>query len=122
MQVFVKLLSLVSISMAVAACSSPVRTVPLTVQSDPLGAYVMFQMQADREDERNYDWIFLGNTPLKIRRSMTKEQLEDADAFVIRVMKDGYHEQKKSYTGKQLVDEAKSKGTVFWNPRLVPSQ
>ena len=94
---------------------------PLTVQSDPLGAYVMFQMQADREDERNYDWIFLGNTPLKVRRSMTKEELEDADAFVIRVMKSGYHEQKKSYTGKQLVDEAKSKGTVFWNPRLVPS-
>ena len=121
MQVISKFLFAVFISLSIAACSSPVRTVPLTVQSDPLGAYVMFQMQADREDERNYDWVFLGNTPLKIRRSMTKEELEDADAFVIRVMKDGYHEQKKSYTGKQLVDEAKSKGTVFWNPRLVPS-
>ena len=122
MQVVSKFLFAVAISLSMAACSSPVRTVPLTIQSDPLGAYVMFQMQADREDERNYDWIFLGNTPLKVRRSMTKEQLEDADAFVIRVMKNGYHEQKKSYTGKQLVDEAKSKGTVFWNPRLVPSE
>ena len=122
MQVVSKFLFAVAISLSMAACSSPVRTVPLTIQSDPLGAYVMFQMQADREDERNYDWIFLGNTPLKVRRSMTKEQLEDADAFVIRVMKNGYHEQKKSYTGKQLVDEAKSKGTVYWNPRLVPSE
>ena len=121
MQVILKFLFAVFVSLSIAACSSPTRTVPLTVQSDPLGAYVMFQMQADREDERNYDWIFLGNTPLKVRRSMTKEELEDADAFVIRVMKDGYHEQKKSYTGKQLVSEAKSKGTVFWNPRLVPS-
>ena len=121
MQAIPKILFAIVSSLSIAACSSPVRTVPLTVQSDPLGAYVMFQMQADREDERNYDWIFLGNTPLKVRRSMTKEELEDADAFVIRVMKDGYHEQKKSYTGKQLVSEAKSKGTVFWNPRLVPS-
>ena len=49
-------------------CASSVRTVPLKVQSDPLGAYVMMQVQADPADDRSYDWVFLGNTPLDTRR------------------------------------------------------
>jgi len=40
---------------------------------------------------------------------------------MIRVVKEGYHHQQKAWTGEQLVDESKSKGAVFWNPRLVPS-
>ena len=116
-----RLAAIATASLFLAACGSSVRTVPLTVQSEPLGAYVMFQVQADRDEERSYDWIYLGNTPLKVRHSVTKKELDDADAFVIRVMKEGYHEQKKAYTGDQMVTEAKSKGTVFWNPILVPS-
>jgi hypothetical protein len=101
-------------------CAPTVKTVPLTIQSDPMGAYVLFQVQADRKDVRSYDWVYIGNTPLKTRRSVLKSELKDADAFIVRVMKEGYLDQEKAYTGQQMVTEAKSKGTVFWSPRLVP--
>ena len=103
-----------------AGCATTVKTVPFTVQSDPLGAYVLFQVQADHNDKRSYDWIFLGTTPLDTRRTVYKKDLDNADAFIIRVMKDGYLDQEKSWTGQQIVREAKSKGTVFWHPKLVP--
>lgn len=102
-------------------CASPsVRTVPFKVQSDPLGGYVLYQVQADVEDVRTYDWVYLGVTPVDIRRAVDKVDLNRADAFVLRVIKEGYHDQHKSWTGEQLVKEAQSKGAVFWNPRLVP--
>ena len=106
---------------ATACASNSVKTVPLRVQSDPLGAYVLFQVQADVKDQRSFDWVYIGNTPLDTRRSVWKKDLDDADAFVLRIMKEGYIDQQKAYTGEQLVNEAKSKGVVFWNPRLVPA-
>jgi hypothetical protein len=115
-----RLLILFVFAAGLAACGSTVKTVPLTIQSDPLGAYVLFQVQADRKDDRSYDWIFLGNTPIKTRRSVLKKDLKNADAFIVKVIKDGYLDQQKAWTGQQLVNEAKSKGTVFWNPRLIP--
>jgi hypothetical protein len=102
-------------------CASSVKTVPFKVQSDPLGAFVLYQIQADQYDDRNYDWIYLGNTPLDIRRTVNSTDLRRADAFVIRVMKEGYLDQQKAWTGEQLVKEAKKKGAVFWNPRLIPA-
>ena len=116
------ILVIVTMAAFTVGCSSTkVKTVPLTVQSDPMGAYVLYQVQADRNEERSYDWVYLGNTPLKTRLSVLKKELKNADAFVIRVMKEGYLDQQKAYTGEQMVAEAKSKSTVFWNPRLVPA-
>ena len=109
------------IILIVSGCASSVKTVPWKVQSDPLGAYVLYQIQRDRDDEPNIDWVYLGITPLDIRRTVLSKDLRRADAFVIRVIKDGYLDQKKAWTGEQIVKEAKSKGAVYWNPRLVPS-
>ena len=111
----------VALLVILTRCASSVRTVPFKVQSDPLGAYVLYQIQADQHDNRNYDWIYLGNTPLDIRRAVDSSDLKRADAFVIRVMKEGYLDQQKAWTGEQIVKEAKKKGAVFWNPRLVPA-
>ncbi len=116
-----RLSALVTVGILATGCAPTVKTVPLTIQSDPMGAYVLFQVQADRKDVRSYDWVYIGNTPLKTRRSVLKSELDDADAFIVRVMKEGYLDQEKAYTGQQMVSEAKSKGTVFWSPRLVPA-
>jgi len=105
-----------------AGCSTPVKTVPFKIQSDPLGAYVLYQVQADQGDsDRSYDWVYLGNTPLNTRRAVMSKDLKNADAFMIRVMKEGYLDQQKAWTGNQLVKDAQSKGAVYWNPRLVPA-
>ena len=117
----IKNLSLAILLVVMSGCASSVKTVPFKVQSDPLGAYVLYQVQADQNDEQNYDWIYLGNTPLDIRRTVASRDLKRADAFVIRVMKEGYLDQRKAWTGEQIVKEAKKKGAVFWNPRLIPA-
>jgi len=116
-----KILTAAAVLLILSGCASAVKTVPWRIQSDPLGAYVLYQIQRDKQDEQNTDWIYLGITPLDIRRSVLSTDLKRADAFVIRVMKDGYLDQKKAWTGEQIVKEAKSKGAIFWNPRLVPS-
>ncbi len=67
-----------------AGCASTgARVVPMKVQSDPLGAYVLFQVQGDRDGQRNYDWIFLGSTPLDTRKEVLEEDLDNADAFIL---------------------------------------
>ncbi|MGI9317033.1 MAG: hypothetical protein ACR2QW_06855 [bacterium] len=116
-----KIYSVGSLAVLLVGCASSVKTVPFKIQSDPLGSYVLYQVRADQQDEQNLDWIYLGNTPLDIRRTVARRDLKRADAFVIRVMKEGYLDQRKAWTGEQIVKEAKKKGAVFWNPRLVPA-
>ena len=65
------------------------------------------------------DWIYLGLTPLDVRREVGKSQLKKADAFIFKVVKDGYLDQQKAFTGDELIDQVEEKGKVFWNPRLV---
>ena len=121
-EIYLKLFIVLSLFvMGGCASSGPVRTLPIKVQSDPLGAYVVFQVQADAGDLRSFDWIYLGNTPVDTRRAISKEDLKRADSFRIKVMREGYIDQEKAWTGEQMIDEIKSKGAVFWNPRMVPS-
>ena len=104
-----------------AGCAST-RVVPFTVQSDPLGAHVVYQVQSNAYGaESTHDWIYLGVTPVDIRREIATGQLRKADAFVLRVMKEGYLDQQRSWTGPEMLDELSAKKRVFWNPRLVPS-
>ncbi|MEM7193677.1 MAG: hypothetical protein AAF402_01920 [Pseudomonadota bacterium] len=107
--------------MIVTGCaSSGVTTVPMKIQSDPLGAYVMFQVQGG-DQSASYDWIFLGNTPVDVRKSIDESDWDHADAFVLRVMKEGYLEQQKSFTARDFYREVQEKDTVFWNPKLIPA-
>ncbi len=101
-----------------AGCAGK-RTIPMTVQSDPLGAYVTYQV---RGNESIGDWVFLGKTPLDIKRAVPRKQLKKAEAFRMRVMKEGYSEQIRDWTGDDLREEIDEKGRLFWNPRMVPNK
>ena len=104
-----------------AGCAST-RMVPFTVQSDPLGAHVLYQVQsAVKGSVGTTDWIYLGVTPVDVRREVGRTQLRKADSFVLRVVKEGYFDQQKAWTGKDLAEQIESKGRVFWNPRMVAS-
>ncbi len=117
----IKSIGVIAMLAVATGCASKIKTVPFKIQSDPLGAYVLYQVQADIEDVRDFDWIYLGNTPLDTRRAIKSRDLKNADSFMIRVMKEGFLDQQKAWTGEQFIDEAKSKGAVFWNPRLIPA-
>ena len=113
-------LSIIILLMALAAGCASTSTVPFTIQSDPLGAYVLLQIKSSKFGDSS-DWIFVGNTPLSTTRPLSNRQLQSAESVTIRVMKDGYFDQSKQWNPKSLLDEQKEKGMVFWNPRLVRS-
>lgn len=116
----IRTLAVLAAAAVLAGCATT-RIVPFTVQSDPLGAHVLYQVQTPVSDDLSTnEWIYLGLTPVDIRREVGKTQLRKADAFVLRVVKEGYLDQQKSWSGDDLVDQIEEKGRVFWNPRLVP--
>jgi hypothetical protein len=114
----VRLILAIIAGLYVSGCAST-RNVPFNIQSDPLGAYVMFQIATDKGAVS--DWVYLGNTPLVTTREYRSTQLKNSNSVVIRVMKEGYFDQTKSWRGGQLWKDAKSGERIFWNPRLVPS-
>lgn len=103
-----------------AACSST-KVIPMVIQSDPLGANVIYQVRST-ESAKTGDWIYLGKTPLEVNRKHHKDKLDDSHTFVFRAFREGYLDQTKELRGSDLEDEEDEKGHMFWNPRLVPSQ
>ena len=105
-----------ALSMASLAACTSTRSVPITVQSDPLGAQVMLQLKAG---EAHGDWIYLGNTPLTTQRKVHSKHLNNDYSFVVQVIKEGYSNQSKEWSGKQIKDASKGDNRIFWNPKLV---
>jgi hypothetical protein len=103
--------------LAASGCAST-RSVPLAIHSDPAGAFVV--MQVKDEDQRASDWVYLGNTPLLAVREMPTKEIEDASEVVLKVMKEGYIDQAKSWKGEAFLKEESEKERIYWNPRLVP--
>ncbi|MFT5259091.1 MAG: hypothetical protein ACI9J2_000164 [Saprospiraceae bacterium] len=115
----IRVLFIIFIAGFLTACSG-VKTVPIKVQSSPLGSYVTYQMQVPTEGSN--DWLFLGKTPIDIKRRVSKKQYKKASLIRLRVMKEGYSEQIRDWTREEIEEDIDSKGSVFWNPKLVPSQ
>ena len=116
----VRMSGLVAIAVLLGGCATT-RVLPFTIQSDPLGAHVFYQVEAPVVSNAGpNDWIYLGLTPIDVRREINRAQLKRDDAFVLRVVKEGYLDQQKTLSGDDVAAQLKEKGRVFWNPRLVP--
>lgn len=102
-----------------SACGGT-KSVPMTIQSEPLGAHVTYQVHSALEGTTQ-DWSYLGTTPLDIKRKISTKQLRRAQAFRVRVLKDGFSDQVRDWNGKEINEEIDEKGHVYWNPKLVPS-
>jgi hypothetical protein len=100
-----------------SGCAST-RSVPMAIHSDPAGAFVVMQVKSS--DPRGADWVYLGNTPLLAVREMPTKEIENASEVVLKVMKEGYIDQAKSWKGEAFLSEQSEKERIYWNPRLVP--
>jgi hypothetical protein len=100
--------------MLLTACASSPKAVPIAVHSDPLGSFTVMQVQY--RDGNNSDWIYIGVTPVDINRSFN---VSDAKAVTIRVMKEGFFEQTKTWEINEFNALVKSQGRVLWVPHLV---
>ncbi len=101
-----------------AGCASN-ESVPFTIQSEPLGGHVTLQVQSN-EKGNSTDWIYLGKTPIDIKRQYSRRELKKAEAFRIKVFKNGYHDQIRDWNGEEIEAEIDEKGHLYWNPKLVP--
>ena len=95
------------------------KNLPMKVQSDPLGAYVVYQKHTNSSNDGK-DWIYLGKTPLNLQHSIGDRNLKNNESLRLRVMKDGYSDQVRDWSGKDLETDIEQMGHLFWNPRLVP--
>ena len=101
-----------------AGCASS-ESVPFSIQSDPLGGHVIYQVSTNGKDGST-DWIYLGKTPIDIKRQISRHDLNKAEAFRIKVFKNGYHDQIRDWNGDEIEEGIDEKGYLFWNPKLVP--
>lgn len=101
-----------------SGCASN-KNLPMKLQSDPLGAYVVIQKHSASSDS---DWIYLGKTPLNIQRSIGKGKLKKGESLRLRVMKDGYSDQVRDWDANAIEADLDQMGHLFWNPRLVPGK
>lgn len=109
-------------ALALLACAfgcSSVVEVKFTVNSEPPGAYTTFQTL--RPEQPDADWLYIGNTPLVTVREVNEGEIESAKSVTMKVMKQGYFDQTKVWSGKQFMEEIDTKGGIFWNPHMVPS-
>jgi hypothetical protein len=112
-------LSILMITMLLTACGGGTKIVPVTIQSDPLGGHVTYQLPSSARGSST-DWIYLGKTPIDLKQNVDKSQLRKAQAFRVKVFKDGYNDQVRDWSENEIDAAVKEKGHIFWNPKLVP--
>lgn len=102
-----------------AGCGEKTATVRFKVNSQPEGSYVLYQMRGPRIPCAD-EWIFLGMTPLRGVRQFDRQQLESSSKITLKVMHQGYLEQKVEWDGPGFYREAEDKGGVFFAPIMIP--
>jgi hypothetical protein len=116
---FLQLAALLLVVTLASGCASS-RNITMTIHSEPAGAYIV--MQTRDAEQKAGEWIYLGNTPLNTIREVSKKEIKNAQAIVLRAMKEGYFDQSKVWKGEAFLDEHEQKGRIFWNPVMVPAR
>lgn len=106
------LMSLLVVLVALMTGCSSKQPVNFKVHTEPEGAHVIY-----RQD--NLSWIYLGITPLDVVEILADEKLKKEHTISLKVMRYGYLDQVKEWSGKDLEREVKQKGLIFWTPRLI---
>ena len=110
-----KTISVIFMTLLIIGCSSAGRKeVPLAIYSDPLGAYAL--LKVDYTDQRDSDWIFLGATPVKISKSI---DFEKAKKVSLRVIREDFVEQTKTWSAKEFRELSRSDNKIFWSPAMI---
>lgn len=109
-----KIFLTISLLALLTACGANKQQIPISVLSDPLGAYALIKVDYKGRDQS--DWIFLGSTPIKLNREIN---FDDATKVTIKVIKEGFFEQTKTWPAKEFLKEYRSRNKVLWLPSLV---
>ncbi|WP_028582951.1 hypothetical protein [Desulfogranum mediterraneum] len=113
------LLFAATLALLLAACSPKSASVRFKVNSEPEGAHVLYQASG-KDLPCGGKWIYLGNTPLRGVHQFNERQLEQTEKITMKVMHNGYHEQKIEWDGPSFWEEVEGRGVIFWTPELIP--
>lgn len=104
----------VSAVLLLTSCASK-EAVNVKIHTDPEGSHIVYQVDNDQDAP----WIYLGVTPYQGVTLVDSSSLNDSTTISVKVMRRGYLDQVKKWTGEQLYEEYENEGQIFWAPRLV---
>lgn len=102
---------------ALSSCASN-EAVNLKIHTDPEGSHIVYRVV--QEDMVEYaQWTYLGVTPYQGIMLIDSGAFDDDDTISFKVMRHGYLDQVREWTGEQFMTEYEKNDVLFWTPRLV---
>ena len=93
----------------------------LKIHTDPEGSHIVYRVADDYQPE-DAPWVYLGVTPYQGVTQISSSSFDEADTITFKVMRHGYLDQVKKWTGEQFEEEYEREGMLFWAPRLIKSE
>lgn len=112
-------LSWVAAAVLLSSCASK-EALKMKIHTDPEGSHIVYRLAHD-EMESDAPWVYLGVTPYQGVTLVDSGALSDEGTVTFKVMRHGYLDQVKEWTGEQFMEEYEKEGMLFWAPRLVKS-
>ena len=103
-----------------SGCAST-QAVNLNIHTEPEGSFIVYKV-AKQEAETDTPWIYLGNTPYRGVTIFNKDAFDHDDTISFKVMRNGYMDQVKKWTGDAFLQEYDRNDVLTWTPRLIKSQ
>lgn len=100
-----------------SSCASK-EAVKIKIHTDPEGSHIVYRVADDYHTD-DAPWIYLGVTPYQGVTQMHSSSFGKADTITFKVMRHGYLDQVKKWTGDQFQEEYDREGMLLWAPRLV---
>jgi hypothetical protein len=116
---FTLLTWLAAATLLLSSCASK-ETVKIKIHTDPEGSHIVYRVADDYHSD-DAPWIYLGVTPYQGVTQISSSSFGKADTISFKVMRHGYLDQVKKWTGEQFQEEYAREGMMFWAPRLVKS-
>ncbi|MFT5573108.1 MAG: hypothetical protein ACI9FR_002041 [Cryomorphaceae bacterium] len=114
MKIFLKFSIILLAALVVSACGNGKKNFSMKVHSDPLGAYLL--MQVNHKGDENPEWIFLGPTPVILEKVV---DYRNATTVSLKVIRPGFFEQVKTWKAKDFAKEHKKYKKISWVPNMV---
>jgi hypothetical protein len=120
MRIHLALLTWLAVAALLLSSCASKEAVKIKIHTDPEGSHIVYRV-ADDYETGDAHWIYLGVTPYQGVTPMNSSSFGKADTITFKVMRHGYLDQVKKWTGDQFLEEYEREGMLFWAPRLVKS-
>ena len=110
---------LAAAALLLTSCASK-EAVKIKIHTDPEGSHIVYRVADDYQTD-DAPWVYLGVTPYQGVTQMNSSSFDKGDTITFKVMRHGYLDQVKKWTGEQFLEEYEREGMLFWAPRLVKS-